>query len=89
MEVPVTDGNLTIGLQFKSDSQYFFGDVKVTLIGKAEGVDYAALYNDVAQEIQNIKQNVNYNVYFDLQGRRIAKPTKGLYIKNNKKVVIK
>ena len=89
MEVPVTDGKLTIGLQFKSDSQYFFGDVKVTLIGKAEGVDYAALYNDVAQEIQNIKQNVNYNVYFDLQGRRIAKPTKGLYIKNNKKVVIK
>ena len=29
------------------------------------------------------------NEYFDLQGRRVAKPTKGLYIVNGKKVVIK
>jgi hypothetical protein len=29
------------------------------------------------------------NSFFDLQGRKIAKPTKGLYIKNGKKVVIK
>ena len=27
--------------------------------------------------------------YFDLQGRRVAKPTKGLYIVNGKKVIIK
>ena len=26
---------------------------------------------------------------FDLQGRKISNPTKGIYIKNNKKVVIK
>lgn len=29
------------------------------------------------------------NSFFDLQGRKIAKPKKGLYIKNGKKVVIK
>ncbi len=29
------------------------------------------------------------NSFFDLQGRKIAKPTKGLYIKNGKKVVLK
>ena len=29
------------------------------------------------------------NEYFDLQGRRIAQPTKGLYIVNGKKVIIK
>lgn len=29
------------------------------------------------------------NSFFDLQGRKIAKPTKGLYIKNGKKVVFK
>lgn len=29
------------------------------------------------------------NVYFDLSGRRIAQPTKGLYIVNGKKVIIK
>ena len=28
-------------------------------------------------------------VYYDLQGRRVAQPTKGLYIVNGKKVVIK
>ena len=27
--------------------------------------------------------------YFDLQGRRVAKPAKGLYINNGRKVVIK
>ena len=29
------------------------------------------------------------NEYFDLQGRRVAQPTKGLYIVNGKKVIIK
>lgn len=29
------------------------------------------------------------NEYFDLQGRRVAKPTKGLYIVNGKKVIMK
>ena len=28
-------------------------------------------------------------VYYDLQGRRVAHPTKGIYIVNGKKVVIK
>ena len=29
------------------------------------------------------------DVYFDLQGRRVAQPSKGLYIKNGRKVVVK
>lgn len=29
------------------------------------------------------------DIYYDLQGRRVAKPTKGLYIVNGKKVIIK
>ena len=33
--------------------------------------------------------NVKQNAYFDLQGRRVVQPTKGLYIVNGKKVVIK
>ncbi len=32
---------------------------------------------------------LNNEQYFDLQGRRVAQPTKGLYIVNGKKVVIK
>jgi hypothetical protein len=37
-------------------------------------------------EIDNVQSG---NEVFDLQGRRIAQPAKGLYIKNGKKVVIK
>ena len=34
-------------------------------------------------------QEPNANSYYDLQGRRVAQPTKGLYIVNGKKVVVK
>ncbi len=39
--------------------------------------------------INSVNVNVNENGCFDLQGRRVAQPTKGLYIVNGKKVVIK
>ncbi len=46
--------------------------------------------DDETTAIQNVNgnDNVNKNVY-DLQGRRVAKPTKGMYIVNGKKVIIK
>ncbi len=34
-------------------------------------------------------QCIMHNEYFDLQGRRVAQPTKGLYIVNGKKVIVK
>lgn len=39
--------------------------------------------------IQSIERTINDNQYYTLDGRRIAEPTKGLYIINGKKVVIK
>ena len=40
--------------------------------------------------INNVnRETITNNRYFDLQGRRVANPTKGLYIVNGKKVVIK
>ena len=39
-------------------------------------------------DIKGKKEEVR-DVYFDLQGRRVANPTKGLYIVNGKKVIIK
>ena len=40
--------------------------------------------------IANVNANLNANNnYFDLQGRKVAQPTKGLYIVNGKKVIIK
>ena len=37
----------------------------------------------------NEDNNLNNDRMFDLQGRRIAEPTKGVYIVNGKKVIIK
>jgi len=43
-----------------------------------------------ATGIQNIKQStVNSQLIYDLQGRRVQNPTKGLYIINGRKVIIK
>ncbi len=35
------------------------------------------------------RETITNNRYYDLQGRRVAQPTKGLYIVNGKKVVVK
>lgn len=39
--------------------------------------------------IKNVKVGTEDNIYYDLNGRRVLYPTKGLYIVNGKKVVIK
>lgn len=39
--------------------------------------------------ISNIENQSVDNNYYDLAGRKVAKPTKGIYVKNNKKVVVK
>ena len=45
--------------------------------------------DDTTTGIDNVNVNLNDNKVYDLQGRRVAQPTKGLYIVNGKKVVIK
>ena len=43
-----------------------------------------------ATRISNLNANPNLNAnYYDLQGRRIAKPIQGVYIKDGRKVIIK
>ncbi|MBQ7420217.1 MAG: hypothetical protein IJV17_05710 [Prevotella sp.] len=42
-----------------------------------------------ATGIEKIKVGTEDNVYYDLQGRRVLYPTKGLYIVNGKKVILK
>jgi hypothetical protein len=51
-----------------------------------------AIFNldDDVTAIETIKtQNVENGQYFNLAGQRVAQPTKGLYIVNGKKVIIK
>lgn len=45
--------------------------------------------DDSVTGIQNIKTGKEDNVYYDLSGHRVLYPTKGLYIVNGKKVIIK
>ena len=47
--------------------------------------------NDVTaiSELTTTNCTNNTNEYFDLQGRKVAQPTKGLYIVNGRKVIIK
>lgn len=45
--------------------------------------------NGVPSSISNIENKDVDNNYYDFAGRKVAKPTKGIYVKNNKKVVVK
>lgn len=45
--------------------------------------------DDNTTDINNMKVDTEDNVYYDLQGRRVLYPTKGLYIVNGKKVLVK
>ena len=45
---------------------------------------------DGLTSITNVEiEKNNSKIFYDLQGRRVEKPTKGLYIVNGKKVIIK
>ena len=47
-------------------------------------------FDEETTAIEAIQQNAKAdNQYFNLAGQRVAQPTKGLYIVNGKKVIIK
>jgi hypothetical protein len=54
-------------------------------LGRSLDIDFG----DGTTGIKNIKVGVEDNVYYDLQGRRVLYPKKGIYILNAKKVIIK
>lgn len=56
----------------------------------AYDVEVQVEYDDETTAIISIKGGkVESVTYYDLSGRRIANPTKGIYIKDGKKVVVK
>ena len=74
-------------------------DVTITFAGEANSqyqwmsfTDWQILLDPVATGINGVRNNgerfQNANV-FDLSGRKVVKPAKGLYIVNGKKVVVK
>ena len=44
---------------------------------------------DIATGIATVKADNKADVWYDLNGRRVLQPTKGVYVRNGKKVVIK
>jgi hypothetical protein len=56
-------------------------------------ISFRSLGNDgdgtTGINVQSSMFNVPSDAYYTLQGQRVVKPSKGLYIKNGKKVVIK
>ena len=81
MQVEVKDGKLTIGMQFASDSQYFYGDVKLKLVGALEGYDYAKAYEDILSGVDAAKTaKVRSTELFGLNGQRISAAKNGVVI---------
>lgn len=56
---------------------------------QATARDFLSFIEEGAMSINAIENGQSTNEVFDLQGRQIKNPTKGLYIKNGKKVIIK
>ena len=81
--VKITDGQLTVGVNFASDEgQYFFDKFRVYLTGAASGFDYAKAYEDVKAGIEEATQNASVRSVqiFDLNGRRLSTAKKGIVI---------
>ena len=55
----------------------------------AEGRSFIGFDNNTTTGIANVNLNDNNGQVYDLQGRKVAQPTKGLYILNGKKVMVK
>ena len=103
-DLKVSDGTVTgdgtiFVLGQNSEGKVGFGKLNtgdLLAAGKAyltipnESRDFIALGDDVTgiDEVRS-KTDDGRGVYFDLQGRRVAQPTKGLYIVNGKKIIIK
>jgi len=76
--IPVTDGQLTFGIHFGGDAQYFFQHARLTLVAPADGFNYAGA---VATSIdETVAPKVRALQVYDLNGRRIVKANKGLQI---------
>ena len=80
--VVVTDGILTLGVNFGPSSQYEFDKVKIYLAAPATGVDYSALYGEAVTGIDGTEAQAKVRAIqlYDLNGNRITTARKGIVI---------
>jgi hypothetical protein len=93
----VGHGSRHIGLYYPSNRGIASGLAYYPLSSvKAQNVSAKSSYGFVFAEntttgIENIKTNTSIkdNIYYNLSGQAVKNPTKGIYILNGKKVIIK
>lgn len=86
----VSNGNVQV--QFDAENCRSVGDLLATLTATigTETHTVKILFTYGTSDINNVNGEIQQdNVYFDLNGRRVDNPTKGVYITNGKKIVIK
>ena len=83
--------------EFQNVYNWIYGGNTVTIpAGKAylqalttSAPSFSLEFDDETTGIANIERTISDNQYYTLDGRRVAQPTKGLYIVDGKKVIIK
>lgn len=79
--VRVLDNSVTV----KTFRAYMTADASDASFSNTLDIDWG----DGTTSIKNMKVGINDNIYYDLQGRRVLYPQKGIYIVNGKKVILK
>ena len=80
-EIVVTDGKLTVGYSYGSQSQAFLNDVTIKMVAPAPGFDYGKAYEEAGiEKLDASAIKVNAIQLFDLNGRRLSKAQKGITI---------
>ncbi len=91
-EAAVDAGNYVLARQgsevgfYQLGASTMIGEGKAYLSTSVSGARLSIAF-DEKTSISSIKSDKAENVYYDIQGRRVAQTTKGLYIVNGKKVI--
>ena len=79
--------DFVIELPYYPDGGYvYLHSRSIDMFGRA--TEWAVLKVQVDTTIDELLQPGTPNVYYDLQGRPVANPTRGIYIRNGRKVVV-
>ena len=77
------------GGYLKANRAYLHTSYDVTTASARDYLEFSFEGEEETTGVNEVTTTNRTNEYFDLQGRKVAQPAKGLYIVNGKKVVIK